>query len=80
MGNKGFKNMAALKNISVEELRALVGEVVDEKLREFLGDPDEGLSLRPEVRKRLLKSLRQSKESRETVSAAEAARRLGLEW
>jgi len=80
MRSKGFKNMAALKNISVEELRALVGEVVDEKLREFLGDPDEGLDLRPEVRKRLLKSLRQPKESRETVSAAEAARRLGLEW
>ncbi|HMD98329.1 MAG TPA: hypothetical protein VKM93_13490 [Terriglobia bacterium] len=80
MGSKGFKEMAALKNISVEELRALAGDVVDEKLREFLGDPDEGLALRPQVRKRLLKSLRQPKESRETVSAAEAARRLAMEF
>ena len=72
--------MAAIKDLSVEELRALLGEVVDEKLREFLGDPDEGLPLRPEIRQRLFESLRQPKETRETTPAAEAARRLGLEW
>jgi len=57
-----------------------MGEVVEEKLREYLGDPDEGLSFGPEVQERLLQGLRQAKESRETVSASEAARRLGLEW
>ena len=28
----------------------MVGEVVEEKLRELLTDPDAGLSLRPEVK------------------------------
>ena len=46
----------------------------------MLGDPDEGLALRPDIEERLVKSLDQPKESRQTVSAAEVARRLGLDW
>ena len=72
--------MSTVKETSIEELRALIGEVVEEKLREMLGDPDEGLPLRPDVQERLVKSLNQPKESRQTVSAAEVARRLGLDW
>jgi hypothetical protein len=70
--------MAAVKDLSVEELRLLIGEVVEEKLRELLGDPDEGVPVRPEVRDRLLKSLRRA--TREAIPAPEAARRLGLDW
>jgi hypothetical protein len=72
--------MSTVKEISIEELRALIGEVVEEKLREMVGDPDEGLALRPDVQERLVKSLNQPRESRQTVSAAEVARRLGLDW
>jgi hypothetical protein len=72
--------MSTVRELSVEELRTLIGEVVEEKLREMLGDPDEGLSLRPDVRERLVKTLNQPKESRQTVSAPEVARRLGLDW
>ena len=72
--------MSTVKEISIEELRALIGEVVEEKLREMLGDPGEGLALRPDVQERLVKSLNQPRESRQTVSAAEVARRLGLDW
>jgi len=72
--------MSTIKQLPVEELRALIEEVVEEKLREMLGDPDEGMTLRPEIQERLLKSLNQPKESRQTVSATEAARRLGLDW
>jgi hypothetical protein len=72
--------MSTLADFSVEELRTLIGEVVEQKLLEMLGDPDEGLTLRPEVQERLRKSLNQSKESRQAISAPEAARNLGLEW
>lgn len=41
--------------MSVGELRQLVGELLEEKLVELLGDPDEGLELRVEVRERLLR-------------------------
>lgn len=37
-----------------EELRELVGAAVEQKIVELLGDPDAGLVLRENVRKRLL--------------------------
>ncbi len=72
--------MSTVKELSVEELKTLIGEVVENKLREMLGDPDEGLSLRPDVRERLVKTLSQPKESRQTVSASEVARHLDLNF
>ena len=38
-----------------EELRELVGAAVEQKIVELLGDPDAGLVLREDVRKRLLR-------------------------
>ena len=72
--------MSTVRELSIEELRALIGEVVEEKLREMLGDPDEGLALRVDIQERLEKSLNQPRESRRTVPANEVARRLGLDW
>ena len=42
-------------DMAATELRQLVSSVVEEKLRQLLGDPDEGLVLRENVRKRLLR-------------------------
>jgi hypothetical protein len=72
--------MPTVNELSIDELKALIEEIVEEKLQEILRDPDEGLSLRPEVEERLVKSLNQKKESRRTVSAQEVARDLGLNW
>jgi hypothetical protein len=69
-----------LKDLSLEELRALVADVVEEKLRELVGDPDAGLEVFPEVRERLLKTLNQPRESRRTVPASEVARQYGADW
>ena len=41
-----------------EELRKLVGAAVEQKIFELLGDPDAGLALRENVRKRLLRQKR----------------------
>ena len=41
-----------------EELRELVGAAVEQKIVELLGDPDAGLMLRENVRKRLLRQKR----------------------
>ncbi|MDP2936900.1 MAG: hypothetical protein Q8O86_10470 [Dehalococcoidia bacterium] len=46
-----------VRDLSVEDLKALIGEVVEEKLKEVLGDPDWGQELRPEIVERLRKSL-----------------------
>ena len=36
-------------DLTVEELRALIKEAVQEELRELWSDPDKGLELRPEL-------------------------------
>ena len=47
-----------IANMTSEELRELVGSVVEEKLVQVLGDPDAGLVLRENVRKRLMQQKR----------------------
>jgi hypothetical protein len=72
--------MQTVKDLSVEELRAVIGEVVEEKLREILSDPDAGLTLRAEVQEHLIKDLREPQQKGENIPAAELAHRRGLEW
>ena len=72
--------MQTVKDLTIEELKAVIGEVVEEKLRELLTDPDAGLELRPEVQGRLRKDLQEPQPESENIPAAEVARRRGLEW
>jgi len=72
--------MQTVKDLSVEELRAVIGEVVEEKLREILSDPDAGLTLRPEIRERLRRDLQEPQEEGQNIPAAELAHRRGLDW
>ena len=67
--------MRTIKDLTLEELKSVIGEVVEEKLREMLTDPDAGLSLRPEIRERLLKDLQEPQQDGRNISAAELARR-----
>ena len=59
---------------TLEELDAYIDSKVEDKVRELLGDPDAGLELRPEFEERL----RQALESKETYTAEEVAKKLGL--
>ncbi len=61
-------------DLTVEELKNLIREVVDEKFRELIFDPDYGLELREEVEERLIASLA----SKERIPLDEVKRRLGL--
>lgn len=44
--------------MSPSELRNMIDSLLDQKLRELLGDPDEGLQLREEIVSRLQKQRR----------------------
>ena len=72
--------MQTLKDLTVDEFKAVVGEVIEEKLRELLTDPDVGLTLRPEIEARLRQQLKNPRLDGENIPAAEVARRRGLEW
>jgi hypothetical protein len=65
-------------DMTATELRALVSSVVEEKLLELLGDPDEGLVLRESLRKRLLRQKRAVAKDERGEALETAVRRLKL--
>ena len=65
-----------LSDLTPDELKALVSGMVDDRLRELLGDPDLGLELADTVRARLKESLM----SAERLTGDEVAEKLGLHW
>ena len=40
--------------LSTDELKEIIGTVVEEKLKEILGDPDEGLEINAAIHERLI--------------------------
>ena len=68
-----------LSDITIEELKGLIYEAVEEKLKEILGDPDEGLELREDIEERLRRSLEAVERGEGGMSFQEVASRLGLE-
>ncbi|MCX5999379.1 MAG: hypothetical protein NTU41_07235 [Chloroflexi bacterium] len=66
-----------VRDLGVEEFKALVQEAVEEKLEEILGDPDQGLELQEALKKRLEHSV--SAKSR-GIPAEDVAREMDLEW
>jgi len=65
--------------LSRDDLSRLIGEVVEEKLLELLGDPDEGMVLRKEAQARLRRTLEAQRAGKRGVPIQEVAARLGLE-
>jgi len=71
---------SSVADLTVDEFKNLIKEVVTETILEILSDPDEGLELREEIKERLDRSLTTTQANGETRSAQEVAAKLGLEW
>ena len=65
-----------ISDLTLGELKELVKGIVDERLRDLLGDPDLGLELGEAVRSRLKASL----VSTERLTGDDVAEKLGLKW
>ncbi|HKR80066.1 MAG TPA: hypothetical protein VJR69_10225 [Nitrospira sp.] len=65
-----------LSSLSAEQFKELVRGLVDDRLRELIGDPDLGLQLGEALRARLKASLEQGNR----LSGEELADQLGLRW
>jgi hypothetical protein len=65
-----------LASLSPEQLKELVRGLVDDRLRELIGDPDLGLELGEALRTRLKSSLANNVR----LSGEEIAEKLGLRW
>jgi hypothetical protein len=66
-----------VRDLGVDEFKALIYEAVEEKLEELLGDPDQGLELKEKLKVRLKRSL--TTESKD-VPVEKVAKDLGLDW
>ncbi|MEQ1796130.1 MAG: hypothetical protein ABL970_18305 [Nitrospira sp.] len=65
-----------LSQLTPQQLKELVHGLVDDRLRELIGDPDLGLALGDALRARLKESLT----SNERLSGDDVADKLGLRW
>jgi hypothetical protein len=65
-----------ISQLSQEQFKKLLHGMIDDRLRELLGDPDLGLQLGDGLRARLKESL----SSKERLSGEDVAERLGLRW
>jgi hypothetical protein len=69
---------ATVADLTVDQFKALMREVVIQTLSEVLGDPDEGLELRDDIKVKMQQSLAAVKADVKIIPAEEVAARLGL--
>ena len=67
-------------DLTIDEFRELVQEVVIQTLSEMMSDPDEGLEVRDDFVEELKQSLADIEAGGKTVPAQKVAERLGLTW
>ncbi len=70
---------ATVAQMTKDEFREMLDAVVEQKLLELLGDPDEGLEMRKAVRDRLLRQRKAVASGERGEPFEDVARRLGLE-
>jgi hypothetical protein len=70
---------ATVADLTVDQFKALMREVVI-PLSEVLGDPDEGLELRDDIKVKMQQSLAAVKAGAKIIPTEEVAAKLGLTW
>jgi hypothetical protein len=67
-----------VKDLTTDELKALIRETVFAAIAELLPDPDSGLAIKPEFEQSLLEIRSRRETNTVGISAQEVADRLGL--
>jgi hypothetical protein len=71
--------MATIAQMTKDELRELIENIIEQKLLELLGDPDEGLPIRKAVRDRLVRQKEAVASGERGEPLEDVVRRLGLD-
>ena len=71
--------MTTVTEMTKEEFREMLETLIEEKLLELLGDPDEGLPIQKTVRDRLLRQREAVASGERGEPFEEVTRRLGIE-
>jgi len=68
----------SVAQMTKKELAQMLSNVVEQKLVELLGDPDEGLELKANLRKRLIRQKKAVAKGERGEDFSETRKRLGL--
>ena len=71
--------MGTIAEMTKNELREMIETIIEQKLLELLGDPDEELPIRKSVRDRLLRQKKAVAKGERGESFEDTIQRLGLE-
>jgi len=66
--------------LTTNELKSIIKDTIEEKIVEMFVDPDEGLELKENVKKRLKVSLSTVRQGKRGISASEIAKKIGVSW
>jgi hypothetical protein len=69
-----------IADLTIDEFKAMMREVMMQAIIEVFADPDVGQELREDIQFNLQRSLAMIEAGGETTSAETVAARLGLEW
>jgi hypothetical protein len=69
---------ANVGQMSPDELKEIIGSVVEQKLKEILGDPEEAFEIRADVQDRLLQQQKAVADGERGEDLDEIASRLGI--
>ena len=72
-------SMVTVAQMTKDELREMIETIIEQKLLELVGDPDEGLPIRETIRNRLLRQKEAVASGERGEPFEEVVRRLGLE-
>jgi len=70
--------MSTVAEMTKNELQEIIETIVEQKLLEILGDPDEGLPIRKTIHERLLRQKNAVAAGERGASLEEVAQQLGL--
>ncbi len=68
-----------LSDMTTDEFKTMLETTIDHKMAEWLGDPDEGLTLRPELVERIQQQRAEYAAGKRGQSLQDVARELGIE-
>jgi hypothetical protein len=73
-------NQTKVADLTIDEFRRLIQEVVTQTMSDLIKDPDRDLVLNPDIEMRLRESLAEYKTDSSLTDAQSVADKLGLEW
>ncbi len=71
--------MSSTIEVTQEELRTLVDDLVEEKLIAMFGDPEDELEIRDDLKERLLRQRKEMQDGKNSHSFEDVMAKLGLE-